>query len=77
MVEVSISNLSFCIPAIVQFFSFYRIVQNTAKLVVVGIFSVVYLLGDRMVSKLPRTDDAFSLPGNLEAIHKEAQSTYY
>jgi len=42
------------------------------NLIAVGIFSVVYRLSDTLVRKLPRADDAFTLPGNLQAIRNAA-----
>lgn len=42
------------------------------NLIAVGIFSVVHRLSDTLVRKLPRTHDAFTLPGNIQAITNEA-----
>jgi serine/threonine protein kinase len=42
------------------------------NLIAVGIFSVVHHVSDTLVRKLPRTDDAFTLAGNLQAISNEA-----
>lgn len=42
------------------------------KLIAVGIFTMVYRLSDTLVRKLPRADDAFSYPGNLQAVSNEA-----
>lgn len=42
------------------------------NLIAVGIFSVVHRLTATLVRKLPRTDDAFTLGGNIQAIRNEA-----
>lgn len=42
------------------------------NLIAVGIFSVVHHVSDTFVRKLPRTDDSFSIPMNLQAMSNEA-----
>lgn len=42
--------------------------------IAVGIFSVVHHLSTTLVRKLPRTDEAFTLAGNFQAIKNETNT---
>ncbi|KFY20227.1 hypothetical protein V491_03889 [Pseudogymnoascus sp. VKM F-3775] len=60
------------LPVVTSSTIFTNINPNQQNLIAVSIFSVVHHVGATFVRKLPRTDDAFSLPMNIQAMNNEA-----